>query len=145
MLSNRLIHRIHSCTVHVPRFNVKYQKYRYIQNWARILFFCEYSCRNSKSWNWQKTRMFPIVKETPRRRITVTSSLNKISTDQLGNRARKGGGGMTPAALTPFYCCGRIHRSCMGIKASLKGTVSRDFLLLVLFMNQFPPSPRVFH
>jgi hypothetical protein len=27
----------------------------------------------------------------------------------------------------------------------LKGTVSRDFLLLVLFMNQFPPSPRVFH
>ncbi len=26
----------------------------------------------------------------------------------------------------------------------LKGTVSRDFLLLVLFMNQFPPSPRVF-
>ncbi len=25
----------------------------------------------------------------------------------------------------------------------LKGTVSRDFLLLVLFMNQFPPSPRV--
>ncbi len=27
----------------------------------------------------------------------------------------------------------------------LKGTVSRDFLLLVLFMNQFPPSPRVVH
>ncbi len=23
----------------------------------------------------------------------------------------------------------------------IKGTVSRDFLLLVLFMNQFPPSP----
>jgi hypothetical protein len=23
----------------------------------------------------------------------------------------------------------------------LKGTVSRDFLLLVFFMNQFPPSP----
>jgi hypothetical protein len=29
--------------------------------------------------------------------------------------------------------------------ASFKGTVSRDFLLLVFFMNQFPPSPRVFH
>jgi hypothetical protein len=28
---------------------------------------------------------------------------------------------------------------------SLKGTVSRDFLLLVFFVNQFPPSPRVFH
>jgi hypothetical protein len=27
----------------------------------------------------------------------------------------------------------------------LKGTVSWDFLLLVFFMNQFPPSPRVFH
>jgi hypothetical protein len=26
----------------------------------------------------------------------------------------------------------------------IKGTVSRDFLLLVFFMNQFPPSPRVF-
>ncbi len=25
----------------------------------------------------------------------------------------------------------------------LKGTVARDFLLLVFFMNQFPPSPRV--
>jgi hypothetical protein len=27
----------------------------------------------------------------------------------------------------------------------IKGTVSRDFLLLVFFMNQFPPSSRVFH
>ncbi len=26
-----------------------------------------------------------------------------------------------------------------------KGIVSRDFLLLVFFMNQFPPSPRVYH
>ncbi len=26
-----------------------------------------------------------------------------------------------------------------------KGTVSRDFLLLDFFMNQFPPSPRVSH
>jgi hypothetical protein len=30
-------------------------------------------------------------------------------------------------------------------KALIKGTVSRDFFLLVFFMNQFPPSPRVFH
>jgi hypothetical protein len=28
---------------------------------------------------------------------------------------------------------------------TLKGTVSRDFLLLAFFMNQFPPSSRVFH
>jgi hypothetical protein len=27
----------------------------------------------------------------------------------------------------------------------VKGTESRDFLLLVLFMNQFPPRPRVLH
>jgi hypothetical protein len=27
----------------------------------------------------------------------------------------------------------------------IKGTVSRDFRLLVFFMNQFPPSPRVYH
>jgi hypothetical protein len=26
-------------------------------------------------------------------------------------------------------------------ESNLKGTVSRDFLLLVFFMNQFPPSP----
>jgi hypothetical protein len=30
-------------------------------------------------------------------------------------------------------------------RESVKGTVSRDFLLLVFFMNQFPPSPRVSH
>jgi hypothetical protein len=34
-----------------------------------------------------------------------------------------------------------VHRG----KSVLKGTVSRDFLLLVFFMNQFPPSPRVSH
>jgi hypothetical protein len=27
----------------------------------------------------------------------------------------------------------------------IKGTVSRDFLLLVFLMNQFPPSPRILH
>jgi hypothetical protein len=29
------------------------------------------------------------------------------------------------------------------IEEQFEGTVSRDFLLLVFFMNQFPPSPRV--
>ncbi len=33
-----------------------------------------------------------------------------------------------------------IYSCCL-----IKRTVSRDFLLLVFFMNQFPPSPRVFH
>jgi hypothetical protein len=31
------------------------------------------------------------------------------------------------------------------LDSRVKGTVSRDFLLLVFFMNQFPPSPRVCH
>ncbi len=31
------------------------------------------------------------------------------------------------------------------IRNGLKGTVSRDFRLLVFFMNQFPPSPLVYH
>jgi hypothetical protein len=38
------------------------------------------------------------MKETHKRRITVTSSLNQISTDQLGNGG--GGGVLRP---TPFY------------------------------------------
>jgi hypothetical protein len=48
-----------------------------------------------------------LVKETLRRSITVTSSVNWVSRDQR----------------------------------RIKGTVSRDFLLLVFFMNQFPPAP----
>ena len=33
----------------------------------------------------------------------------------------------------------------VAVEIKVKGTVSRDFLLLVFFMNHFPPSPRVFH
>jgi hypothetical protein len=43
------------------------------------------------------------MKETPRRRITVRSSLNEISANQLG-----GWGGVTPSAPTPFYSRARI-------------------------------------
>ncbi len=39
--------------------------------------------------------------------------------------------------MLPSLCA-----SCVQ-KALFKGTVSRDFLLLVFFKNQFPPSPRV--
>jgi hypothetical protein len=35
-------------------------------------------------------------------RITVTSSVNEISTDQLGNRVVKRGGGRYSALLHPF-------------------------------------------
>jgi len=42
--------------------------------------------------------MVNCIKETlRRRRIAVTSSLNEISTDQLGNRVMERGGGATPA------------------------------------------------
>ncbi len=37
-----------------------------------------------------------------------------------------------------------IYLTYLTYHTYLKGTVSRDVLLLVLFMNQFPPSPRVF-
>jgi hypothetical protein len=42
------------------------------------------------------------VKETPRRRITVTSSLNEISTDQLGNRVAVRRGGIIPPTHITF-------------------------------------------
>jgi hypothetical protein len=38
-----------------------------------------------------------------------------------------------------------VDYRCICTVAKLKGTVSQDFCLLVFFMNQFPPSPRVFH
>ncbi len=43
------------------------------------------------------------MKETPRRKITVMSSFNEISTDQLGNRVVVREGGVTPPVPTPFY------------------------------------------
>jgi hypothetical protein len=43
-----------------------------------------------------------------------------------------------PPMLYPFF-------NALSDQDQLKGTVSRDFLLLVFFMNQFLPSPRVFH
>jgi hypothetical protein len=54
-----------------------------------------------------------------------------------------------PAQLCK-YCllniCGRcMFRSDCNIFRYLKGQGSRDFSLLVFFINQFPPSPRVSH
>jgi hypothetical protein len=42
-----------------------------------------------------------------------------------------------PLTVTSTNFQGSVHL--------LKGTVSRDFSLLVFFINQFPPSPRVSH
>jgi hypothetical protein len=43
------------------------------------------------------------MKETPRRRITVTSSSNEISTDQLGNRVV-----VRVARASPISLCSRL-------------------------------------
>ncbi len=44
----------------------------------------------------------------------------------------------SPQFSWSIYCRSRFT-------VPLKGQCDRDFLLLVFFMNQFPPSPRVFH
>ncbi len=53
----------------------------------------------------------------------MQSALNDLVTKQVGTQAN-------------FW---------VGYEAMLKGTVSRDFRLLFSFMNQFPPSSRVYH
>jgi hypothetical protein len=42
----------------------------------------------------------------------------------------------------PFHIIIMLHNIIFML---LKGTVSQDFWLLVFFMNQFPPSPRIWH
>ncbi len=49
----------------------------------------------------------PRRKETLKRRITVASSLNEVSTEQLGNRLMvRGGGGVLLSLPTPLYAAG---------------------------------------
>jgi hypothetical protein len=43
----------------------------------------------------------------------------------------------------PVPGCPYLNYHSTLLTSLLKGTVSRDFLLLVFFMNQYPPSPRV--
>ncbi len=61
----------------------------------------------------------------------------------IGIGKREGGGdcmNFKPSGLFPDST-----GPARALVLAIKGTVSRDFLLLVLFINQFPPSPRVFH
>jgi hypothetical protein len=55
--------------------------------------------------------MVNISKETPRRIITVRSSLNKISTGQLGNKVVVRGGGVTPSAF--IQASGQLYKDDM--------------------------------
>jgi hypothetical protein len=63
----------------------------------------------------------------------VTSSLNEISTDQLGNRVRLGGGG----GVILFYPAQSFLQQASG--QMFKESLTRDFLLQVFIMIQFPP------
>ena len=54
--------------------------------------------------------------------------------------------------ILSFFVCEKLldpgilfFMSMINVDPRVKGTVSRDFLLLVFLMNQFPPSPRVLH
>jgi hypothetical protein len=49
-------------------------------------------------------------------RITVTSSFNEISTDQLGNRVVGGGGGEALLLPPPTYCRRLLDRYLKGTK-----------------------------
>ncbi len=59
---------------------------------------------------------------------------------------------LIPSTTHPLRCTPKVgkgrdqhEKASQSPDVLFKGTVSRDFLLLVFFMNQFPPSPRVFH
>jgi hypothetical protein len=49
--------------------------------------------------------------------------------------------GFCNICVTKRSLCISVHSSKMCQFNDIKGTVSRDFRLLVFFMNQFPPSP----
>ncbi len=46
--------------------------------------------------------------------------------------------------MRKYRIVGNVTKDRYGSR-TVKGTVSRDFSLLVFFINQFPPSPRVSH
>ncbi len=69
---------------------------------------------NCAHYSWIRSGevcMVNISKETPRRIITVRSSLNKISTGQLGNKVVVRGGGVTPSAF--IQASGQLYKDDM--------------------------------
>jgi hypothetical protein len=73
----------------------------------------------------------------------LTIANNTAARDGVGNYCRMerdAAQNATELLLMTMTCVyGTLHHTYV------KGTVSRDFLLLVFFMNQFPPSSRVSH
>ncbi len=55
------------------------------------------------------------------------------------------GGGQKGLNHKRGQCSFQIYIIAQDESFKFKRTVSRDFLLLVFFMNQFPPSPRISH
>ncbi len=75
---------------------------------------------------------FPLCTLYSKSQITLCSSiLLKISIAKT----------TSPVSLCDSLCS--MPSLYITVNWVFKGTVSRDFLLLVFFMNQFPPSPRV--
>ncbi len=60
----------------------------------------------------------------------------------MGSKWSRGGSVLCRPMVSVRFVVGI---TLMRIRIHIKGTVSRDFLLLVFFMNEFPLSPRVFH
>ncbi len=58
------------------------------------------------------------MKGIQRRRITVTSSLKKLSTNQLGNRVVVRGGGVTEHPLL-HQASGKIYKDVNGLSSTL--------------------------
>jgi hypothetical protein len=75
----------------------------------RIFLFCLHSFLIYRYYLFSSLSLYnisfvSIVKKTTRKRIAVTSSLNNISTDHLGNMMVGYGGGVTPPPPPiPFY------------------------------------------
>ncbi len=97
---------------------------------------------------WARVRRWPPASWSSRSRCGSrgTRSRRRSAAAPAGLTADDGG---PPAPFPPIRGHVGFIQEPDGLKPgksealALKGTVSRDFLLLVFFMNQFPPSPGV--
>ncbi len=91
--------------------------------------------------NWPTTSLIRVPTLIRRTRVQI-SSMDRLGggwlTEDLGARS------FYSAVIAVLELRKTIHESPIWLYTSqnqpVKGTVSRDFLLLVFFLNQFPPS-----
>ncbi len=98
--------------------------------------------------HWHSVMIAFSMKEAPRRSTTVSSSLNEISTDQLGNKVVVRGRGVTHPFLQ-LYTRGpnsnRMHGRCnctFSVEKSTSGfrILPQIFKIFKDYVNGFPPS-----